>query len=133
MGIDFMHTRGHLMRAVLEGITYSIFRIIEVIQSVHTAPIEEIRVTGGLAASTLWQQIAADIFGVPLLIMASNEGSARGGAILGWHALGYLTKMQEIDISALTRSRVLPRKEAHEFYMNAYQTYLAYIESINAA
>ena len=133
LGMCFQHTRGHLTRAVLEGITYSIYRMIQAIQSVHTTPVTEIRVTGGLAASALWQQIAADIFGLPLVIMESNEGSARGGAILAWHALGYLRDMQDIDISALTKSRVLPRQEVHEFYKDAYQTYLAYVESIHAA
>jgi gluconokinase len=133
LSMDFRHNRGHLTRAVLEGITYSIYRIIESIQSVHVTPINEIRLTGGLAASTLWQQIAADIFGVPLLVTESNEGSARGAAILAWHALGYLNNMQEIDISRLTKTHVQPRKEVHEFYRQQYPKYLACIESIHMA
>ncbi len=56
-GLDVLHTSGHLTRAVLEGITFSIFRIIETIRSVHTSPIKEIRVTGGLAYFTF---VAAD-------------------------------------------------------------------------
>jgi sugar (pentulose or hexulose) kinase len=133
LGMDFMHNRGHLTRAVLEGITYSIYRIIESIQSVHVAPINEIRLTGGLVASTLWQQIAADIFGVPLVVTESNEGSARGAAILAWHALGYMNNMQEIDISRLTKVRVQPRKEVHEFYRQQYLEYLACIECTHMA
>ncbi len=133
LGLDISHNRGHLTRAVLEGITYSIYRIIETIQSVHTTPIKEIRVTGGLAASRLWQQIASDIFGLPLLITESNEGSARGGAIMAWQALGYLNSIQDIDLDSLTKAHIQPREEIHEFYMEQYQKYLAYVECINKA
>jgi gluconokinase len=131
LGLDINHNRGHFTRAVLEGITYSIYRMIEAIQSVHTIPIKEIRVTGGLAASRLWQQIASDIFGLPLLIAASNEGSARGGAILAWHVLGHLNTMQDIDLASLTSARIQPREEMHEFYMKQYQKYLACVEGIS--
>jgi gluconokinase len=131
LGLDISHNRGHFTRAVLEGITFSIYRIIETIQSVHTTPIKEIRVTGGLAESLLWQQIASDIFGSPLLITESNEGSARGGVIMAWQALGYLKSIQDIDLDSLTKAHIQPREEIHEFYMEQYQKYLAYVECIN--
>jgi gluconokinase len=133
LGLDINHNRGHFTRAVLEGITFSIYRIIETIQLVHTTPIKEIRVTGGLASSPLWQQIASDIFGATLLITESTEGSARGGAIMAWQVLGYLNSIQDIDMDSLTKAHIQPREEIHEFYMEQYQKYLAYVDCINKA
>lgn len=127
-GLDILHHRGHMTRAVLEGITFSIYRIIETIQSVHTTPIKEIRVTGGLAASSLWKQIAADVFGLPLIIANSNEGSARGGAFLALNVLGYLSSFDKVDQYSITDSTVQPKKGNHERYMAQYQKFLAYLD-----
>lgn len=130
-GLDILHTRGHMTRAVLEGITFSIYRIIETIQSVHATPIREIRVTGGLATSTLWKQIAADVFGQPLVISNSNEGSARGGAFLGLHALGYLGSLDEVIKYSFTGEDVLPIPENHYRYMEKFQQFLMVTERMN--
>ncbi len=129
-GLDILHGRGHMTRAVLEGITFSIFRIIETIQSVHETPIQEIRVTGGLAASVLWKQIAADVFGQPLVVSKSNEGSARGGAIFGLNALGYLDSLDDVLKFPIEGEDVLPNVENHYRYMEEYQQFLMEIEHI---
>lgn len=133
IGLDLLHTRGHLTRAVLEGITFSIYRIIETIQSVDSSTINEIRVTGGLAASLLWQQIAADIFGAPLSITESNEGSARGAAMLAWNVLGYHNSIQEMERYPLQQIHIHSRKENHDQYIEQYKKYLSIVDCINKA
>jgi gluconokinase len=124
-GLDILHHRGHLTRAVLEGITFSIYRIIETIQTAYPDPIHEIRVTGGLASSSLWQHIAADIFGKPLLLSDSNEGSARGGAFLALNVLGYLKSLEEVEQFSISDTRILPDQENHRMYMETYKKFLA--------
>lgn len=131
-GLDILHTRGHMTRAVLEGITFSIYRIIETIQSVHATPIREIRVTGGLATSELWKHIAADVLGQPLVISDSNEGSARGGAFLGLNALGYLGSLDEVIKYSFDGEDVLPNADNHYRYMEEYQHFLMVLERMNS-
>jgi xylulokinase len=72
--------QGHLARAAIEGATlgmnYGLRRL-----SVLGVRAKEIRLTGGGARSGLWRQIAADIFGVPVVAMAQDESAALGGAL----------------------------------------------------
>jgi gluconokinase len=123
-GLEIAHTRGHMTRSVVEGSTFSIYRIIETILAADSAGLGEIRVTGGLGSSTLWQQIAADIFGLPLLISESNEGSARGAAYLALQALGYLTSLDETSRFHVEGVRVDADIKNHEAYMRRYTEFL---------
>jgi xylulokinase len=72
--------QGHLARAAIEGATlgmnYGLRRL-----AVLGVKAREIRLTGGGARSALWRQIAADIFGVPVVAMAQDESAALGGAL----------------------------------------------------
>lgn len=81
VGLTASHTRGHLIRAVLEGVAYSLkdtFTIFEEIQ----VPVEKIRLGGGGARSPLWRQIQADVYGHEIEIVEAEEGAAYGAAIL---------------------------------------------------
>jgi xylulokinase len=72
--------KGHLARAAIEGATlgmnYGLRRL-----SALGVKAREIRLTGGGARSAVWRQIAADIFGVPVVAMAQDESAALGGAL----------------------------------------------------
>jgi gluconokinase len=121
-GLDFRHDRGHFVRAVLEGITRSIYRVSESIQSMLNGQFNEIRVTGGLISSPLWLQIAADMFGTPIVVPESAEGSARGAAILAIISLGLKSNIEDFDL-VITQRRVHPREEIHAYYKKQYQSF----------
>jgi gluconokinase len=127
-GLDFRHDRGHLLRAVLEGITRSIYRVSESIQSLLHGQFNEIRVTGGLTSSPLWLQIAADMFGVPIAMPESAEGSARGAAMLGLIALGLRSGIEDFADPAVTHRRLHPRQDANTLYQKQYQTFQKLLE-----
>jgi gluconokinase len=122
-GLDFRHNRGHLVRAVLEGITRSIYRISESIQSMLNSQFNEIRVTGGLTASALWLQIAADMFGTPIVVPESAEGSARGAAMLAIISLGLRSGIEDFADLMVARKRIDSREEIHAYYKEQYQTF----------
>jgi len=122
-GLDFRHNRGHFVRAVLEGITRSIYRISESIQSMLNGQFNEIRVTGGLTSSPLWLQIAADMFGSPIVVSESAEGSARGAAMLAIVSLGLRSNIKDFADLVVTRKRVQPREEIHAYYQKQYQKF----------
>jgi gluconokinase len=115
-GLDFRHQQGHLVRAVLEGITRSLCRVADSMRATLGVQFQEIRVTGGLSSSALWLQIAADMFGVPIVVPASVEGSARGAAILALIALGQRSSPEEFADPVLNQARVYPREEIHIYY-----------------
>ena len=114
-GLTLRHGRGHLARAVYEGIALSLARVAQTLADA-VEPIEEVRVTGGLSGSSTWLQIAADMWGTRILVPESPEGSSLGAAVLAWVALGMAP---DLDVArALVRpTRVVePDETRHELY-----------------
>lgn len=123
-GLDFHHTHGHMVRAVLEGITYSIYRVIKQIQAGYAAPFEEVRVSGGLTSSTIWLQMAANIFGYPIIVSETMEGSAKGAAALAWIALGIHSDYTDFSSVLKGKQKILPNSEIHFRYQRWYENFL---------
>ncbi len=81
VGLTARHTRAHLTRAVLEGVAFSLGEGLAIMRGLGV-PMTEVRVTGGGATSTLWCQILADRFGLPVRRVVAEEGPAYGAALL---------------------------------------------------
>jgi len=81
IGLSLRHTRAHMARSVMEGITMSLKDCLELGKQCGV-PASRIRFSGGGSRSTLWQQMAADIFGASVARTRSDEGPAYGAAIL---------------------------------------------------
>jgi len=88
IGLDAGHTRGHLIRAVLEGVSLSIFDAWTTLKEVMTTTPERIVLAGGGARSPCWRQLLADLFGLPVRPLHGGEQSAFGAALLAASALG---------------------------------------------
>jgi xylulokinase len=81
VGLTASHTRGHVIRAILEGVAFSLRDTFTIFQEMDI-PATTIRLGGGGARSALWRQIQADIYGQPVETVDSEEGAAYGAAIL---------------------------------------------------
>jgi gluconokinase len=86
LGIRQHHTRGHFIRAAVEGVAFQLATILDGLDEV--TPVTSIRGTGGVFRSELWRQILAGVLGRPLRVTADAEGSALGAAALGLYAMG---------------------------------------------
>ncbi len=80
-GLAASHTRGHVARAVMEGVAFSQRDSFTIFAELGV-PVNKIRVTGGGARSNLWKQIQADVYGHPVETIAADEGGAYGAALL---------------------------------------------------
>jgi xylulokinase len=69
-------------------------------------PIESIRLGGGGARSPLWQQIQADIYGMPVEVLEADEGAAYGAALLAGVGIGHWAS---VDVACETAVRVAKR------------------------
>lgn len=87
-GLTFAHHWQHIARAALEGIGQALQRVIDCLNSLLTPPIIEMRAAGGLSAAKVWQEIAANLSGLPVKTYASPEASARGAAMVALLSLG---------------------------------------------
>jgi len=80
-GLTVRHTKRHMVRAVLEGVAYSLRDSIELFRTLNV-PITQVRATGGGARSRTWRQILADVFGAELVTVNVTDSSAYGAALL---------------------------------------------------
>src|SRR5215469_445412 len=81
VGLTASHTRAHVVRAILEGVAFSLRDTFTILQEMNL-PVRSIRLGGGGARSPLWQQIQADTYGRDVEMVEAEEGAAYGAAIL---------------------------------------------------
>lgn len=80
-GLTVSHTRAHVIRAILEGVAFSLRDTFTIFEEIK-APVNKIRLGGGGARSPLWRQIQADIYGQEVETVEAEEGAAYGAALL---------------------------------------------------
>jgi xylulokinase len=81
IGLTASHTRGHLVRAILEGVAFSLKDSFTLFAEMGV-PVRNVRLGGGGARSPLWRQIQADVYGREVEILEAEEGAAYGAAML---------------------------------------------------
>jgi xylulokinase len=88
VGLSAAHTRGHVVRAVLEGVAFSLRDSFEIFSDLDV-PITNVRVGGGGARSAVWREIQAAAYGRIVETVAAEEGAAYGAAILAGVGAGF--------------------------------------------
>jgi xylulokinase len=94
VGLSASHTRAHIIRAVMEGVAFSLRDSLSILAELNL-PLEKIRLGGGGARSPLWRQIQADVYNHDVEILASEEGAALGAAILAGVGAGIWPDVDE--------------------------------------
>lgn len=93
LGLSLAHGRGHLTRALLEGVAFSLRDVLEVMQPL--VRIDKLLAIGGGARSDFWLSIVGSTLALPLARTAIEEGPARGAAILGLVGAGLYASVAE--------------------------------------
>jgi gluconokinase len=121
-GLQRHHGRGHVVRAVLEGIVFQLYAVLRSLEEFGIRP-SEVRATGGFTRSPLWRQIMADVFDRPIATPAHAEGTSLGAAMLGRVALGLEESLESaarvVRVSQLER----PIPEHAAAYRGAYEVF----------
>ncbi len=123
VGLTASHTRGHVVRAVLEGVAFSLRDTFTIFEAMNV-PVRSIRLGGGGARSSLWRQIQADVYGHEVEIVEAEEGAAYGAAILA--GVG-AKKWPSVDAACAAVIRVAQRIPARaEVVAKMNSAYAAY-------
>jgi xylulokinase len=123
VGLTQRHSLGHLARAVMEGVGFSL-RDGQTIMAELGLPISELRAIGGGARSPLWRQIQADILGTPLVTMRAEEGPAFGAALLAGVGAGLYPDLRSaVESAVATGETIEPRPAAQQVYAELYALY----------
>ena len=124
VGLTVRHRRGHLTRAVLEGVAFGLKDIFSLMQGVGLGAIDQVRVSGGGAKSALWRQILADILGVELVTVNTTEGAAYGAALLAGVAAGVWRDTEAACTQTIrVTERVTPAEKNADCYRRMYEQY----------
>lgn len=115
-GLTMTHGKAHIIKSILESIIFTLRWIIESIQE-HGAKIEEVRVGGGGARSSVWRQIQSDILGKQVVHTKVEESSALGAAMLAAIGLGIYHDLDEAS------NKMIQIAGRHEPNMRNYQKY----------
>lgn len=125
VGLTASHTRAHIVRAILEGVAFSLRDSFEIFKEMQV-PIEKIRLAGGGARSSLWRQIQADIYGQEIETVQAEEGAAYGVALLAGVAAGVWSSVDAAcEAVVKVRDRVAPDPAAMKVLDRQYAQYQA--------
>jgi xylulokinase len=120
LGLSLAHTRAHLTRAVLEGITFALRDSVTILQGLGLAP-SHLLLTGGGAKSALLRRLQGEIFGLPVTTVNREEGPAYGAALLAAVGAGAFPDLRAAVEATLTRAPLeVPEPSAHEAYAEPY-------------
>lgn len=122
-GLSAMHTRADLLRAVMEGVTYSQRDSVEILRGMGVN-IGEMMACGGGGSSPLWRQMLADVYNCPVKTVSSKEGPALGVAILAGVGAGLYSSVQSACDKMIQAGTVQePIPENVPQYEKYYQVY----------
>lgn len=111
VGLGLEHSRGHLVRAVLEGVAYAMRDGLTALEDLGI-DVGEIICSGGGARIPLWRQIQADVYRRPVSVVAEGEHSAFGAAIMAGVGGGRFTSLEEAATHRLPTVRTTPPSPA---------------------
>ena len=118
-GLTARHTRAHVIRAIMEGVAYSLRDGLRIFEEMGV-PSRQIRASGGGGRSALWRQIQADVFNREMVTINATEGSAYGVALLAAVGTGGFASVQEACRDSI---RVIDRCEPDSKRARMYDEY----------
>ncbi|NJN82524.1 MAG: FGGY-family carbohydrate kinase [Caldilineaceae bacterium] len=122
-GLSLNHTKGHLVRAMMEAVAYALYDSYQLIQQSGLQLNLPLILNEGGAVSKLWRQIIADVFNVPSVLVKRRTGAPFGDAILAGVAIGLFDDFSVAKEWAEYVEPVEPVAANHARYMEYFALY----------
>jgi xylulokinase len=122
VGLAASHGRGHIIRAILEGVAFSLKDTFAIFDEMKV-PVANIRLGGGGARSGLWRQIQADVYAHAVEIVEAEEGAAYGAALLAGVGAKVWSTVDDACEVVRIQQTIEPNPESVEILQRSYQTY----------
>lgn len=130
-GLSLQHSRAHVIRSLLEGISLEIRWMLDSIEKIGIT-IDEVRLVGGGASNQFWNQISTDIFQRNVSTVSNSEASLTGAAICGATAIGAFPNLKEASLAFVHLSgELLPNSENKKEYDASYKHYQEIFSSLS--
>jgi xylulokinase len=123
IGLTARTTRPMLIRSLLEGVTFGMRDVLQIMREMGLA-CAQVRASGGGARSPFWRQLQADIYRAPIVLTNATEGPAYGAALLAGVGVGVWSSVQQAAQACIKQTaRLNPNKKMAEFYEQRYRIY----------
>lgn len=127
VGASWSHQQAHFFRAILESIAYEYAYYLGILKELlPDIEFVETRAVGGGARSDIWNQIKADVLGVPYQRLTGNEFGTWGAAMIAGKAAGVINDLAEhaARTSLVNREPVRPDCQRHQYYQSFVARYI---------
>ncbi|HTV00390.1 MAG TPA: xylulokinase [Luteitalea sp.] len=124
VGLAASHGRGHIVRAILEGVAFSLRDSFTILREMQV-PVDAIRLGGGGARSPLWRQVQADVYGQAVQTVAAEEGAAYGAAVLAGVGAGVWPDVDTACDGVVRVTSEVPPADGREVLDRQYRAYQA--------
>jgi xylulokinase len=133
VGLAASHTRAHVIRAILEGVAFSLRDTFEIFAEMRV-PVETIRLGGGGARSALWRQIQANVYRHAVEVVEAEEGAAYGAALLAGVGGGVWASVDEACTSVVrVATRLDPNPSSVAVMARSYEAFRALYPALRVA
>jgi len=130
-GLSLRHTKTHMARAVLEGVTFSLRECLDLLCSLGQS-CARVRVSGGGSRSAFWRQMMADVFGTEIVEVNVTQGAAYGAALLAGVGTGVYRDAWEACDLAVEETRSVQPGPGSGAYSAGYDRYRALYPALAA-
>jgi xylulokinase len=123
-GLTLRHTQEHMIRAVMEGVIFSLRESIELIKQLNL-PVEQVVASGGAVNHPLWLQLQADIFNLGIRRTKTKEAAALGAALMAGVGIGIYKRIEDACEVAVREDEksYAPNPQHRELYDRAFKQY----------
>lgn len=123
-GFTHETTRGHVFRAGLEALSFYLAHGLDLLQQVGNYTARDLICVGGGSKNPLWNQIRADVMGIPVKVLEMKETTALGAAMTALTGLGVYNSMEEAFTAINSRYDIYEPGENREQYRAMYAGYV---------
>ena len=123
VGLGLTSTRGHIYRAALEGLACQMKEALRILTAATGFEPKGIRLVGGGARNELWNQIRADVTGMPVLVTEHKEATVVGAATAAWVGAGRFATLEEGQEALATQTVVVEPSENADAYFSLFERY----------
>jgi len=122
MGMSSIHGKQDLMRSILEGICFSLYQILQAMET-NGGAIHTVYASGGFIQSDLWLQMLSDILNKKVIVSHAADASAMGAIFLALYALGEIKDWHQTKPMVETSAVYTPDPAAHEVYSKNFRVF----------
>lgn len=121
-GLQLIHRKEHLTRAIIEGISYSLLQILTAIEKIN-GTVKKVFVSGIVTQSEWWMQLLADMFGKTIVLNESADASAMGAAFVGMYATGMIDDLSTVKSFMQITKTFEADANIHAIYQKHFEVY----------